>query len=40
MRKLKRALRIIACAALGVHSPTLRRRIRVSDIWKHPNWTL
>lgn len=29
MRKLKRALQIIACAALGVHSPTLRRR---------PNW--
>ena len=38
MKKLKRALRIIVCAVLGTHSPTLRRRIRVSDIWKHPNW--
>lgn len=38
MKKLKRALRIILQAALGVHSPSLRRRIRVSDIWRHPNW--
>lgn len=38
MRKLKRALRIIARAALGVYSPTLRRRVRISDIWRSPEW--
>lgn len=38
MKRLKRALRIIAQAVLGVHSPSLRRRIRISDIWRHPNW--
>lgn len=34
----KRALRVIACAALGVHSPSLRRRVRISDIWRSPEW--
>ena len=30
---MKRALLIIARAVLGVYSPSLGRRVRISDIW-------
>ena len=31
---LRRAFLIIARALAGVHSPSLGRRVRISDIWK------
>ena len=33
---MKRAIVIFIRAIFGVHSPSLGRRIRVSDIWKAP----
>lgn len=35
---MKRALIIIVRALTGVHSPSLRRRVRISDIWKSPGY--
>ena len=31
---MKRAVRIFFKAIMGVHSPSLRRKIKISDIWK------
>lgn len=31
---MKRALRIFVLAIMGVHSPSLRRKVKISDIWK------
>lgn len=35
---MKRALLIIFKAIMGVVSPSLGRRVRISDIWKTPNY--
>lgn len=35
---MKRIFKILWRALLGVHSPSLRRRVKVSDIWKEPNY--
>lgn len=35
---VKRAVNIFLCGILGVYSPSLGRRIRVSDIWKTKNY--
>lgn len=35
---VKRAVCICLCGILGVYSPSLRRRVRVSDIWKTKNY--
>lgn len=34
----KRALVIFTRATLGIHSPSLKRRVKISDIWKTPNY--
>lgn len=34
----KRALIIFTKAKLGIYSPSLKRRIKISDIWKTPNY--
>lgn len=33
---MKRTLKILLRALLGIHSPSLRRRVKISDIWKTP----
>ena len=35
---VRRALIIFIRALTGVHSPSLRRRVRISDIWKSPGY--
>lgn len=35
---MKRALRIFILAVFGVHSPSLMRQVRISDIWKTPQY--
>lgn len=35
---MKRALLIIFKSVMGIASPSLRRRVRISDIWKTPNY--
>ena len=35
---MKRAIKILWRALLGVHSPSLRRRVKISDIWNTPNY--
>lgn len=35
---MKRALIIFLRAVMGVHSPSLRRRVRISDIWRTPGY--
>lgn len=35
---MRRALNIFMLAVLGVHSPSLMRRVRISDIWKTPHY--
>jgi len=38
MRQIKRAFKISFRALTGVHSPSLLRCVRISDIWKTPNY--
>lgn len=35
----KRALIIFTKAKLGMYSPSLKREVRISDIWKTPNYS-
>lgn len=35
---VRRALIILLRAAMGVHSPSLGRRVRISDIWRSPGY--
>lgn len=35
---IKRVWKIFIRALFGVHSPSLRRRVKISDIWKEPNY--
>lgn len=36
IKRIKRSARIVFKAIFGVHSPTLKRRVRISDIWDTP----
>lgn len=36
--RAKRAVSIIIKAIMGIHSPSLHRRVRISDIWKTPGY--
>lgn len=33
---MKRALIVLVQALMGIHSPSLGRRVRISDIWNCP----
>lgn len=35
---MRRAIKIIFQAICGVQSPSMRRRVKVSDIWKSPGY--
>lgn len=35
---MRRAMLILFRVAIGAHSPSLGRRVRISDIWKEPNY--
>ena len=37
-KPVRRALIILLRAAMGVHSPSLGRRVRISDIWRSPGY--
>ncbi|MEQ2441580.1 nicotinamide mononucleotide transporter [Solibaculum intestinale] len=36
--RIRRAFKIAIRAAAGVHSPSLGRVVKISDIWKQPNY--
>lgn len=36
---IKRALIIFTKAMLGIPSPSLERKVKISDIWKTPNYS-
>lgn len=35
---MRRAIKILFLAIHGVWSPSMRRRVKVSDIWKSPGY--
>ena len=37
-RKLKRAAKIILRSVMGVYSPSLCRKVKISDIWETPGY--
>lgn len=36
--KVRRFFLILFRALVGVHSPSLKRKVKISDIWKTPNY--